>query len=191
MKWRTNILGLLITALFGTSLVITVGYVSEYIDIIGYNTQLLPLFSGIIVGVFLFLFLGSLISLKLNYGVVYGIIISIIFYLVVFETLALSDYVISDGSLILLSVLISGGFMPVSTFITDNLFPQEGLRFRSIFAAVSAVISILAIAGVAVVYELSGQDAITAELTLVGILSIVVLLLLLSQTGRRAAAGLK
>lgn len=189
MDKRSYLLGIFITSLFGTSLIITVGYVSQYIELIGYITQLVPLLIGLVIGVFFFTFAGSTISLKLNYGIVYGIVISVVFYVAVFEVIALSDYVISSSDLIVLSVLMSGGFMPVSTFVTDNLFSEKGIRFRSLFSILSGILSLVAILIVAIVYELSGQDTMTTEISLVGLLTILLLLVLYGQSAKKPSTG--
>lgn len=188
---KQYMLGMLATALFGTSLVITVGYISQYIYLIGYNTQLIPLFSGLVIGVLLFSFAGSVISLRLRHGIVYGIMIAIVLFITVFETIALENYVITDTPLIILSIFLSSGFMPVFTFVVDSMFPERGFKSRTIFGIFSGVVSLIIIVVVAVIYELSGQDTMATEITLVGLMSAVVLLIMFSQTGRSAPEAAK
>ncbi len=185
MNLKLFALGIVITALFGTSIVITVGYISQYISLIGYSSQLVPLFSGLVVGVLLFTILGSTISLKLNYGMVYGIVISLALFITVFEVISIENYVIAGGILVALSIMISSGFMPVSTFVVDNTLPSMGFRRRTLFAVLSGMVSLVAIMLVALIYELSGQDTMTTEITLVAVLTVVVLLVLYSQAGKR------
>lgn len=187
MKKGQYFLGLLITSLFGTSIVITAGYVSQYISLIGYNTQLIPLFSGLLVGIFLFSVAGALVGKRLNHGIVYGVFISAFLFIAVFETIAVENFVIANNLLVILSVFISSGYMPVTAFVIDNMFPEMGLRSRTLFAIFASVLSLIVVVLVALIYELSGQDTMTTEITLVGAMSILLLLIFYIQAARKGA----
>ena len=188
MSKKQALLGMLIVSLFGSSLTVTAAYVLQYISLIGYNSQLIPVFSGLIAGALLFTILGSIMGKWLKHSTPVSIIPVAVLYATIYLLILRENYVAPNVQLTVLAILVSAGFMPVAGFVSESMFSRKGTGFRALLALASAVISILIILAISILYEASGQTVMVQELLTLGSLSIIFLLVQLASTFHASAA---
>ena len=185
MSKKSALLGIAISTFLGTSLTVTAAYVTGYISLIGYNSQLIPVFTGVIIGVVLFSLLGTVLEGRLKNILIYLSAASLVLYAIVYSLIEVADFVTPNSEMTALAVGISAGFMPVAAFVKGAIFTGMSRKTSVILAAVSSILAIVSVLVIAVVYELSGQASMIEELDLTAMLSLVFLILLFATGGGR------
>lgn len=147
-----------IITVFATSILFTMGYSSNFIYLIGYTNQLIPLFEGIIIGTVLFSFAGSFIGSGKPYILAAGVVVAVVFLMAVFAILHVTDYVVPNHLLTICAVMICSMFLPALQFGRSSLARSEGVRGKVILPLVVSILSIIIIAYAAIIYEKSGQS---------------------------------
>ena len=157
MALRWMFIVILVTV-FCSSDLFTIGYSSNFIYLIGYTNQLIPLFSGIIIGTVFFSFSGSFIGAEKTYLMVTGVVIAVIFQIAVFSILIVSDYVVPNNLLIICAFMLCSIFLPALQFGQFIGGGTPRIRGKIAFPAFVSVLSIMIIAYSAIIYEKSGQS---------------------------------
>jgi hypothetical protein len=147
-----------IITVFATSILFTMGYSSNFIYLIGYTNQLIPLFEGIIIGTVLFSFAGSFIGSGKPYILAAGVVVAVVFLMAVFAILHVTDFVVPNRLLTICAVMICSMFLPALQFGRSSLARSEGVRGKVILPLVVSILSIIIIAYAAIIYEKSGQS---------------------------------
>jgi len=147
-----------IIAILATSILFTMGYSSNFIYLIGYTNQLIPLFEGIIIGTFVFSFAGSFAGSKNPYILAAGVIVSAVFLILIFLILQITDYVVPNHLLTISAIMICSMFLPALQFGRSALLRSRGMREKVVLPLAVSILSIIIVAYSAVIYEKSGQS---------------------------------
>ena len=146
-----------VATVFSVSVVFTLGYVSSFIYLIGYENQLIPLFEGIIAGVILFTAIGAYISRWGATAILFSALASGIMFGSVVFIMHATAFVVPNRLLLICAVLITSDFMPITAF-TMEIMGISGRIQKTSVAIVTVILGILAIAFIAIIYERSGQN---------------------------------
>lgn len=164
-----------IIAILATSILFTMGYSSDFIYLIGYTNQLIPLFEGIIIGTFVFSFAGSFAGSKNPYILAAGVIVSAVFLMLVFLILQITDYVVPNHLLTISAIMICSMFLPALQFGRSALLGSQGLRGKVVLPLAVSILSIIIVAYSAVIYEKSGQSNLAEIVSVLDYAAIAIL----------------
>gem|GEM_PF-3013985 len=164
-----------IIAILATSILFTMGYSSDFIYLIGYTNQLIPLFEGIIIGTFVFSFAGSFTGSKNPYILAAGVIVSAVFLMLVFLILQITDYVVPNHLLTISAIMICSMFLPALQFGRSALLGSQGLRGKVVLPLAVSILSIIIVAYSAVIYEKSGQSNLAEIVSVLDYAAIAIL----------------
>lgn len=134
------------------------GYSSNFIYLIGYTNQLIPLFEGIIIGTVVFSFAGSFIGSGKPYFLAAGVIVAVMFMIAIFVILHITDYVVPNDLLTICAIMICSMFLPAVQFGSSALAGSQGMKGKVILPLTVSILSIIIIAYSAIIYEKSGQS---------------------------------
>jgi len=151
------------------------GYSSDFIYLIGYTNQLIPLFEGIIIGTFVFSFAGSFTGSKNPYILAAGVIVSAVFLMLVFLILQITDYVVPNHLLTISAIMICSMFLPALQFGRSALLGSQGLRGKVVLPLAVSILSIIIVAYSAVIYEKSGQSNLAEIVSVLDYAAIAIL----------------
>ena len=147
-----------IITILATSILFTMGYSSNFIYLIGYTNQLIPLFEGIIIGTVLFSFAGSFIGSGKPYILAAGVIISAVILISIFLILQITHYVVPNHLLTVCAIMICSMFLPALQFGRSALLRSERMSGKVLLPLAVSILSIIITAYSAVIYEKSGQS---------------------------------
>jgi len=165
----------ILLTVFATSVLFTMAYSSNFIYLIGYTNQLLPLFEGVIAGTLFFSFAGSFTGGKKTYLMVAGVAIAVILEIVVFGILKVTDYVVPNGLLTVSAFIICSIFLPALQFGQFFRGRSAGLKEKIALPAVVSFLSIVVVAYAAIIYEKSGQSNLAEIVSILDYTAIVLL----------------
>ncbi len=163
-----------IAATFSISVVFTLGYMSSFIYLIGYENQLFPLFEGIILGTVLFTVTGAVISRFRTVATAISAVLAGILFAAVLIIMHATNLVVPNNLLLLCAFLITACFMPITSF-SLHVTGVTGRWARASATAATAVLGILSIAFIAMIYEGSGQTDLAMITSTLSYLTILVL----------------
>ena len=171
----TWIFSAILVAVFATSVLFTMAYSSNFIYLIGYTNQLLPLFEGIIAGTLFFSFAGSFTGGKKTSLMVAGVATAVILEIVVFAILKVTDYVVPNDLLTVFAFVICSIFLPALQFGQFFWGRSAGLKEKIALPAAVSILSIVVVAYAAIIYEKSGQSNLAEIVSILDYAAIVLL----------------
>ncbi len=173
-KRYRSILGVIFSTIFSVSIFLSLSYLMNIIFLIGDNPQLIPLFSGIVLGTITFVFLGSFIKSDWN-TILGGAIISIALYIISYIILLTFHNVFQDYWLAIISFMLTSTFLPVMLSVRFYFNLEFNKIQKIIFFLSSSILAIILTFIIAIYYISSGQTSMPQELISVDTISIILL----------------
>ena len=142
-------------AIFTSGVVLTYGYASGLIFSIGDTRQLIPIFTGIIIGSIIFSLIGFLLKSSLQ-NLLSLTVLTVILLVASSVIMYLNSLVLSSTNAMIVSLLMSSPAMTISQLLRgrSEVFSRVA---RLVFGAVQGILIIVFIFVYALIYELQGQ----------------------------------
>lgn len=142
-------------AIFTSGVVLTYGYASGLIFSIGDTRQLIPIFTGIIIGSIIFSLIGFLLKSSLQ-NLLSLTVLTVILLVTSSVIIYLNSLVLNSTNAMIVSLLMGSPAMAISQLLRSRseVFSRVA---RLVFGAVQGILIIVFIFVYAVIYELQGQ----------------------------------
>lgn len=142
-------------AIFTSGVVLTYGYASGLIFSIGDTRQLIPIFTGIIIGSIIFSLIGFLLKSSLQ-NLLSLTVLTVILLVTSSVIIYLNSLVLNGTNAMIVSLLMGSPAMAISQLLRgrSEVFSRVA---RLVFGAVQGILIIVFIFVYALIYELQGQ----------------------------------
>ena len=142
-------------AIFTSGVVLTYGYASGLIFSIGDTRQLIPIFTGIIIGSIIFSLIGFILKSSLQ-NLLSLTVLTVILLVASSVIIYLNSLVLNSTNAMIVSLLMGSPAMAISQLLRSRseVFSRVA---RLVFGAVQGILIIVFIFVYAVIYELQGQ----------------------------------
>jgi hypothetical protein len=148
-------------------------YSANVIYLIGDDSQLLPLFEGIISGAIIYTIIGAVLIKRKKYA---GFLLATVLTIVSFAIIVVQNMVINNFLLFIVSFLISSSIVPVMQFI--GILSRYRKYSLIVLLACSVILYLILFLILANSYESSGQSYLPLYLSYPAYISLVLLVVL-------------
>jgi hypothetical protein len=142
-------------SLLTTGILLSYGYVSGIIYSIGDTRQLIPVFTGIIIGAIVFSLIGFILR-PTQINIISLTIFSLVLLIAAYVIISLNSLVLNSTNMMIVAFLMGSPAMAVSQLVGDSSAHYSFIK-RVIFGSVQAVLVIVFIFVFSLEYEMQGQ----------------------------------
>ena len=142
-------------SLLTTGILLSYGYVSGIIYSIGDTRQLIPVFTGIIIGAIVFSLVGFILR-PTQINIISLTIFSLVLLIAAYAIISLNSLVLNSTNMLIVAFLMGSPAMAVSQLV-GNSPAHYSLLKRVVFGSVQAVLVIVFIFVFSLEYEMQGQ----------------------------------